>query len=278
MSTRRSHTDTAQSVQPLTIEPIGIIRTPYVEKYDAPRQPNAEGEDVIGVIELTPHRNFEQALDDLSGFDRIWIVSWFDRNTMWKPKVLPPRGGRTKRGVFATRSPHRPNPIGISVCRLLDVEGLRVRVANPDLLDCTPILDLKPYIPYADAFPDSASGWLASASTWHEGLYRVECSAHALQQEAWLVGEGVTPLLSRASKVLGRDPLPHSYRRTSQRADGLYEFAYKAWRIIYRLAERQVVIERIESGYAYLNASSRGDAPSPDASFHARFMLAEFPK
>lgn len=264
---------------PLQIEPIGIIRTPYVEKYDAPRQPEAEGEDVVGVIELAPRRNFEQALEDLSGFERVWIISWFDRNPAWKPKVLPPRGGRTKRGVFATRSPHRPNPIGISVCRLLSVEGLRVRVANPDLLDGTPVLDLKPYIAYADAFPQSGAGWLDSSGAPLAESYTVEITELARRQDAWLAAEGQPSVLERAAKALGRDPHPHPYRRTSLRADGTCEFAYKSWRVVYRLEGRRVTIGGIESGYDHMLIRSDEKKPHPaDAALHMRFMRARFEK
>src|SRR6185369_977269 len=140
----------------LHIQPIGYIKTPYSEKYHAPRQPGAEGEAITGTITLLPHCNYEQALADLLGFERIWIISWFDRNNNWRPKVLPPRSGRTRRGVFSTRSPHRPNPIGISVCKVISIKGREVVVENPDLLDGTPILDIKPYVPYADSFPKSA--------------------------------------------------------------------------------------------------------------------------
>ncbi|MGE5314698.1 MAG: tRNA (N6-threonylcarbamoyladenosine(37)-N6)-methyltransferase TrmO [Acidobacteriota bacterium] len=269
----------------VTLEPIGVIRTPYREKYDAPRQPGAErpegAKPAKGVIKLQRGHNFEQALDDLSGFERIWVISWFDRNPDWKPKVLPPRGGRTKRGVFATRSPHRPNPIGISVCRLLSVKGLSVTVADPDLLDKTPILDLKPYIPYADAFPDSRIGWLeasaAAASGAHADQYFVEVSAQALRQDAWLEAEARLGLVERARRVLSRDPHPHPYRRTSLRADGAYEFAYKSWRVVYHLEDSRAWIDRIESGYAHMSISSyedRGQAIPSDFPLHRRFMDA----
>ncbi|HLP16668.1 MAG TPA: tRNA (N6-threonylcarbamoyladenosine(37)-N6)-methyltransferase TrmO [Bacteroidota bacterium] len=268
------------SLPAITLSPIGIIRTPYSEKYDAPRQPDADGEDVTGVIELIAHRNFEQALEDLAGFERIWIVSWFDRNTAWKPKVLPPRANRTKRGVFATRSPHRPNPIGLSVCRLIEVKGLTVCVANPDLLDRTPILDLKPYIAYADAFPDSGAGWLADA-VMLDLSYEVEVSRRAREQDAWLAAEGCGGLIERACRVLGRDPFPHPYRRTAARGDNLYELAYKAWRICYRIEARRVSIVSIESGYEHVSTCSYDDSDPTalsGAALHARYARETFSK
>ena len=138
-------------------EPIGFVKSgggTYPQ--EAPRQAAFASNE--GVIELLPGRNFEQALEDLAGFERIWLVFVFDRNRNWKPKVLPPDGSSRKRGVFATRSPHRPNPVGLPAVELLRIEGRSVHIRNFDLLDGTPILDIKPYIPEADAFPASRSG------------------------------------------------------------------------------------------------------------------------
>ena len=131
-------------------EPIGYFHSNAQERYNLPSQPGVlDGSE--GKIILNPHCHFEQALEDLKGFDRIWVVFWFHRNESWKPKVLPPRGG-IKRGLFATRSPHRPNPIGISCLELKEIHGLELIVKNHDLLDGTPILDIKPYLVYADSF------------------------------------------------------------------------------------------------------------------------------
>ena len=96
------------------------------------------------------------ALDQAS---KLWLLFVFDRSEGWKPEVKPPRGGG-KRSVLATRSPHRPNAIGLSAVELLSVEAGALRVRGIDLLDGTPILDIKPYVPYADAFPGSAAGWI----------------------------------------------------------------------------------------------------------------------
>src|SRR5882724_8849522 len=103
----------------LTLDPIGVIHTPFKDRAQAPRQPRADSKTAEGTIVLRSGQNFEQALDDLAGFEYIWIVSWFHKNSNWKPKVRPPRGSKIKRGVFATRSPHRPNPIGLSLARLI---------------------------------------------------------------------------------------------------------------------------------------------------------------
>ena len=146
---------------PITLTPIGVVRTPFADRVSAPRQPCAAG-GARGTIELLPGRDFEHALSDLEGWDRIWVVFAFHLNPpgAWRPKVLPPRSAGKRRGVFSTRSPHRPNPIGLSVVRLDGVAGLSLHVRDVDMIDGTPVLDLKPYVPYADAFPDARTGWL----------------------------------------------------------------------------------------------------------------------
>lgn len=149
--------------EPFSFSPIAYIRTPYLERLDAPHQSTiVEGtlskQAETALLELEPWVD-EGALADLAGFEHIWLIFVFDRSEGWNPKVKPPRGG-PKRGVLSTRSPHRPNAIGLSAVQLISVEGRTLRLKGVDLLDGTPILDIKPYVPYADAFPDSQAGWI----------------------------------------------------------------------------------------------------------------------
>jgi tRNA-Thr(GGU) m(6)t(6)A37 methyltransferase TsaA len=146
------------------MEAIAVARTPYKERFGTPHQATAvrgtrEGAAVEATIELLPHVPVE-ALRALEGFERIWVIYVFHMNEGWSALVRPPRGPKVKRGVLATRSPHRPSPIGLSAVRLLGVEGRTLRVHGVDLLDGTPVLDIKPYVPYADAFPDARAGWV----------------------------------------------------------------------------------------------------------------------
>src|SRR5688572_21498460 len=110
----------------ITLNPIGTFHTDSKFPYEARRQAAADSANSLGEIRLEPGQDFEQALEDLEGFERIWIVYQFHHNSEWKPKVMPPRGPRIKRGVFATRAPYRPNPLGLSCVRLVRVEGLTV--------------------------------------------------------------------------------------------------------------------------------------------------------
>ena len=118
----------------------------------------ASGAEAPATLELADWVD-ERALKDLEDFERIWLIYVFDRNDGWRSTVKPPRGG-PKRGVLATRSPHRPNAIGLSAVKVEKIEGKVLHLFGVDLLDNTPILDIKPYVPYADAFPNSAAGWI----------------------------------------------------------------------------------------------------------------------
>jgi len=147
---------------PFTVTPIGWVRSPYQRRFGTPQQATATGPVEDAVLALDPARIPEIALADLVGIERVWIVSWLHRGGTWAPQVMPPRGPRVRRSLFSTRSPDRPNPIGLSCVELLRVEGCNLHVRGIDLLDGTPILDLKPYLPYADAFPDAKAGWIDS--------------------------------------------------------------------------------------------------------------------
>lgn len=145
---------------PFAFEPIGKVRSPYHRRFGTPQQATAVDSDAEATLELDPTRIPAEALVDLAGMERIWILSWLHKGDTWSASVMPPRGPRVRRGVFATRSPDRPNPIGLSAVKLVRIEGCNLIVRGIDLLDDTPILDVKPYVPYADAFPDSKAGWI----------------------------------------------------------------------------------------------------------------------
>ncbi len=140
---------------PWTPRPIGVIHSPWTSREEAPRQPPENGAE--GTVELFPE--LAPALADLEGFERIWLLCLLDRAGPWTLRATPPLDDRPH-GLFATRSPRRPNPIGLSCVRLLQVDGPTLRVAGLDMLDGTPLLDIKPYIPQVDAWPGARAGWL----------------------------------------------------------------------------------------------------------------------
>src|SRR6185503_9577700 len=171
----------------LVLEPIGYVRTELSTKVEAARQPRA-GAGAEGRIELLPARNFEHALSNLAEWQFIWVLFWFDRNEGWRPKVLPPRSRSGRKGVFATRSPHRPNPLGLSAVRLTRVDGLTLHISDVDMLDGTPVLDIKPYVAYTDAIADAGAGWLTSADEPRDPVpeFDVVWDDIASEQAAWV--------------------------------------------------------------------------------------------
>lgn len=232
----------------LTLEPIGVVRTPFGERVEAPRQAALEP-DTQARIELLPRADFADALADLERWSHIWVIYWFHQNSDWRPKVTPPRSAE-KRGLFATRSPHRPNPIGLSAVALERVEGCTVHIRGADMIDGTPVLDLKPYVPYADALVSANSGWLADgeALTRDPGPhYAVTFTARAREQLAWLREHGVE-LETDAVRILSAGAAPHAYRRI--RRDGArFRLGLRDFRLFFALDGTRVQVEEVHSGY-----------------------------
>ncbi|MBX7144639.1 MAG: tRNA (N6-threonylcarbamoyladenosine(37)-N6)-methyltransferase TrmO [Oligoflexia bacterium] len=255
----------------LTLEPIGYIRTDMKLKFDAPHQPNSSAIKT-NVIELLPGKNFEQALQDLKGFDRVWLVWWFHKNSAWRPLVLPPRGGRKKRGVFATRSPHRPNGLGLTSTTLLDVRGRKIVVGPVDLVDGTPILDIKPYIPEVDAFPNAAIGWLADVhSEIAEPKFSVTISTVATTQVEWLRKNWQIDFITRAREVLSLDPSPHRTRRITKCGQE-FRMGCGAWRIYFSVAGDVVEVLRVEPGYPARSLDGPAANEVPDLAAQRAFL------
>lgn len=152
-----------------TLNPIGKVRTPYKEKFAIPRQPSL-APDVVTELHLIDEMNNEATVRELEQFSHLWLLFLFDQNIEagWKPTVRPPRLGGNKRvGVFASRSTFRPNAIGMSAVELKEVViekgNVVIRLGNVDLVDGTPIIDIKPYIPYSDSIPEAKGGYAEAA-------------------------------------------------------------------------------------------------------------------
>jgi len=139
---------------------IGWIHSPFREPAGTPIQP-AFSEATEGTVEVLPE--YAEGLCDLDGFERIWLLCWLDRAPASRLRVVPFRD-EVERGLFATRAPCRPNPIGLSCVRLLSVKHNLLTIGGADILDGTPLLDIKPYVPEYDAFPQSRTGWLEDSS------------------------------------------------------------------------------------------------------------------
>jgi len=143
----------------MRLHPIGVIRTPFSEPAGTPIQPRmARGAEGAVIV----FEQFAPALEDLAGFERIWLIYWFHRAGAPRLRVRPFLDEQ-ERGLFATRAPCRPNPIGMSAVRLLAVEGNVLRVADVDVVDGTPLVDIKPYAPQFDCYEVGRTGWLEGA-------------------------------------------------------------------------------------------------------------------
>lgn len=222
-----------------------------------------------GKIVLSSGYDFEKALEDLIGFERIWIIYWLNRNAHWKPKVLTPRGGK-KRGVFATRSPHRPNPIGLSCVELVDIKGLEIYIGKSDLLDATPILDIKPYLTYADSFPDCKQGWIEGES-FHHG-YAVHWSELSKLQAEFIEKRGQLDMINSVELRLTDNPLPFPNHRIKQLAVNEFELSLKTWRIYYSVEGNDVSIQHIGSGYDLDTLQGKKESRWDDVPLHIEFL------
>jgi tRNA-Thr(GGU) m(6)t(6)A37 methyltransferase TsaA len=142
----------------MTIKPIGVIHSSLTETKGSPIQP-VYAKDSDGIVEV--YEPYRQALKDLEGFERIWLLCWFHKARA-PSLIVKPYLDNTQRGLFATRAPARPNPIGLSSVRLLSIEDGSIRVAELDILDGTPLLDIKPYVSKFDCYQVKRNGWIDS--------------------------------------------------------------------------------------------------------------------
>ena len=195
---------------------IAHIRSDFPAKFGIPRQSGLV-EELEALVVFEPPWQNDNALRGIEGFSHLWLIWEFSQNPRgsWSPTVRPPRlGGNARMGVFATRSPFRPNPIGLSCVELVGVEehtpqGPVIFVAGADLMDGTPIYDIKPYVPYADCHPEAVRGFAQDAP---EQKLKVDIPPHLL----CLIPEGKREALAG---VLAQDPRP-PYQRDSQRVYG----------------------------------------------------------
>lgn len=251
----------------LTLHPIGHLRTRQQVKFQAGHQPAAAAEE-RNELELLPGCGYEQALRDLAGVERVWLLSWFHRNDTWRPLVLPPRGPARRRGVFATRSPHRPNPLGLTSVALLGIAGRRLQLGPCDLVDGTPVFDLKPYVAAFDAFPDARAGWIdeVEAELLAPARFTVQWSAEATAQAEWLRETWRIDFTPRLRELLARDPTPHRTRRIRRRA-AVFEIGCGAWRACFTVQDEAVCVLALEPAYprSFLTRADYRDVPDREA-------------
>ena len=228
--------------QETMMQVIARIHTPFSQKFGIPRQSGLA--DVPGMIVFEPEFRDPNALRGLEDYSHLWLVWEFSRarQETWSPTVRPPRlGGNQRMGVFATRSPYRPNSIGLSCVRLQGVDlqtdrGPVIHVLGADLLDGTPILDIKPYLAYADSFPEAKGGFTDRVARRTLGI-----------DDPMDLLERLPPADRNALRqVLACDPRP-SYQTDPLR---VYGMAYGAWEVRFRVEDETLhLLELAEAGH-----------------------------
>ena len=215
----------------MEITPVAYIRTEFAEKFGIPRQSGLAGE-LKGKIVFEPEYRNPEALRGLDGFSHLWLIWEFSANRggrQWQPTVRPPRlGGNQHMGVFATRSPFRPNPLGLSCVELDEVQfegpdGPVILVRGADLMDGTPIYDIKPYIRYADSHPDAVCGYVDTLPERRLKVVLPDELAEQMPDSAVLV------------EVLALDPRP-SYHDDPQREYGM---SFSGYNVRFRVEDQQ---------------------------------------
>lgn len=220
----------------MELTPIAHIRSDFSEKFGIPRQSGLV-EELTAAVVFEPEYRDPSAFRGLEGFSHLWLIWEFSRSRGWSPTVRPPRlGGNKRLGVFATRSPFRPNPLGLSCVRLVEVRrdralGPVLVVAGADLMDGTPIYDVKPYLPYADCKPDAVGGFAAQPKG---ADLTVECPPALLDR---------VPEDKRAAllAVLAQDPRPQ-YQDDPER---VYGMAFAGLEVKFQVAGERLTVTEI---------------------------------
>ena len=223
----------------LTLKEIAHIRSDFPEKFGIPRQSGLV-EELVSTIVFEPEYRVPEALRGLEQYSHIWLVWEFSKAVRdgWSPTVRPPRlGGNTRMGVFATRSPFRPNPLGLSCVKIESIQlsttdGPAIRVSGADLMDGTPIYDIKPYVVYADSHPDARSGFV---------------DTHALQRLQVDIPQPFAARFTSAQLealrgVLSLDPRPHYHNDPNK----LYGMSYAGRDVRFRVADGVLTVVEVE--------------------------------
>ena len=212
----------------MTLKVIAYARNGHTDKFGIPRQSREESP-ILTRIVFKPEYAVKEALRGIEGYSHLWIL-WGFNTTDWSPTVRPPRlGGNTRMGVFATRSPFRPNPLGLSSVRLIGIEDGDLIVSGADVLDGTPIYDIKPYLSFSDSHPEAINGFAEE----HKG-YRLEVMGY---------GDSVSESVWRDIEyILSQDPRP-GYQDDPERE---YKLDYAGYTVTFCVNDQTVVVKKIE--------------------------------
>lgn len=232
-------------MESISLQPIGVVRSCFKEKFGTPRQPGLVPS-AKAVLEIAAPYNQIDAFRGLEEFSHVWLVFLFDRSMVdnWKPTVRPPRlGGNKRLGVFATRSNFRPNPVGLSLVKLDHLEAtgadVRLHLSGIDLLDGTPVLDIKPYLPYAESIPTAYAGFAEAAPDLSSV---VEFSQAAEMELESIDAQREIDLRQLICEVLAHDPRP-AYKKADDKK--IYGMRLLDLEIQWQKSSHGVVVESI---------------------------------
>lgn len=248
--------------------PIGFFESEQVEPYQAGRQPDELG--LPGKIHLNTGENFDLALNDLDGCSHLWIIFGFHLNQNWKPLVQPQKSDK-KIGVFATRAPYRPNPLGLSLVQLIGVDHLTITVGNNDILNGSPIYDIKPFHPEFDVAHNPHIHWLENTKI---NKHQISFSPFSESQLDFLQKNNVKEIRTFIIRQLEYDPINKNKKRI-EKGPHFWTLCYRTWRIDFTLIENSIGILSIRSGYTESELLSVEDKYS-DKDIH-RLFNKEFP-
>lgn len=222
----------------MTLKVIAYARNGHTDKFGIPRQSREESP-ILTRIVFEPEYNVREALRGIEGYSHLWLLWGFSQTEGWSPTVRPPRLGGNKRvGVFATRSPFRPNPIGLSSVRLLEVKangegGMELVVSGADVLDGTPIFDIKPYLSFSDCHPEAKNGFAEETKD-----YGLDVQWDNVQGTE-VVPEGV---MRDIEYILSQDPRP-AYQDDPQRE---YKMDYDGYTVTFVVEHQRAIVKKIE--------------------------------
>jgi tRNA-Thr(GGU) m(6)t(6)A37 methyltransferase TsaA len=239
------------------VQPIAVVRSPFQEKFTTPRQAGLTPS-VRARIELLPDYASPETVRGLDQFSHIWLIFLFHRHLSqpWHPTVRPPRlGGNRRVGVFASRSPFRPNPIGLSAVKLLKTQfangSVWLEVEGADLIDGTPIIDIKPYIPYADCLPHASGGFADQAP---QPRLKVHFTP-AAQQQLETFAAGSPGLENLIRETLSFDPRP-AYRQQEE-DERSYGCLLDRYNVLWQVAQDRLIVTRISVAAPDTNETSQ---------------------
>ena len=213
----------------MNLKVIAYARNGHTDKFGIPRQSREESP-ILTRIVFEPEFNIAEALRGIEGYSHLWLLWGFSEVDSWSPTVRPPRlGGNKRMGVFATRSPFRPNPIGLSSVRLVEVKHGELIVSGADVLDGTPIYDIKPYLSFSDSHPEAKNG------------FAEETKDRELEVD-WSLVENADGKKAEIEYILCQDPRP-GYQNDPERE---YKMDYAGLRVTFKVSENKVIVQKIE--------------------------------